>query len=163
MIEPPAREALGIIVEGEEVPGLIAYGLRPRGGHAGAVFPKHVWIASPEPTICMLHGEAWEVLMWEVPIVIWPTRVEMHMALTATLRALIDAGCRVAWIGAEGLPFCDPPQLFDPICMSGAVLAWMTDEGTDSCQLDPDAPTAPVGDDVLLALRSHAANLADVR
>lgn len=161
MTRPPVREALRIVVDGDEVPGFIAYGLRGRGGQSPAAFPAEVWIAQPEATLFTLHGDAWEVLMWEVPLVIWPTPSEMQASLRATLRTLIESGCRVAWIGAEGLPFCDPPQLFDPQCMSGAVLAWMTDIGAEDCQLDPEAPIAPVADDVLLSLRVHATGLAD--
>lgn len=161
MIRPPVRETLKVIVDGDEVPGLIAYGLRRPGGSADTSFPAYAWIAQPEPTDFTLHGEGWEVLMWEVPIVIWPAPSEMESALRATLGTLIEAGCRVAWIGAEGLPFCDPPELFDPHCMSGAVLAWMTDAGAGDCRIDPDAPITPVGDDVLLVLRAHATGLAD--
>ena len=157
----PVREALKIFVDGEETPGLIVYGLRQRDGPAAAGFPADVWIAPPEPSDFTLYGEAWEVLLWEVPIPIWPTPVEMQAALSATLGALIEAGSRVAWIGAEGLPFCDPPELLDPHCMSGGVLAWMTDTGVADCFIDPDASILPVGDDVLLALRMHAAGLAD--
>lgn len=163
MIQSPVRETLKIIIEGEEVPGLIAYGLRRPSGSVVATFPADAWIAHPEPTDFTLRGEAWEVLMWEVPIVIWPTPSEMESTLRATLGTLIEAGCRVAWVGAEGLPFSDPPGLFDPRWMSGAVLAWMTDTGAGDCRIDPDAPITPVGHDVLLALRTHSAGLADAK
>ena len=161
MIRLPVRETLKIIVDGDEVPGLIAYGLRGPDSQAAASFPADAWIAQPEPTDFTFRGEAWEVLIWEVPIVIWPAPSEMQSVLRATLGGLIESGCRVAWIGAEGLPFCDPPQLFDPQCMSGGVLAWMTDKGAGDFRIDPDAPITPVGEDVLLALRAYATGLAD--
>lgn len=155
------RDSLTIFVDGDEVPGLIAYGLRtPRTGPLPE-FPSSAWIAKPEPTPFALHGDTWEVLMWEVPIIIWPTGPTFQEAVRGTLEALIGSGCRVAWIGAEGLPFCDPPGLFDPECMSGGVLAWITDNGKFQCPLDPDDVLAPVTDDELLVLREHARGLAD--
>lgn len=33
--------------------------------------------------------------------------------MRATFEAVIAGGVRVAWIGAEGVPFCDAAQLFD--------------------------------------------------
>jgi len=109
----------------------------------------------------MLHGETWEVATWDVPIVIWPTGDGFVAATGTTLRAMIKSGCRVAWVGAEGLPFCDPPQLFDPTCMSRGVLAWMTDDGQFECPLDQDAPLSPVSDERPQALRIHSHGLAD--
>jgi hypothetical protein len=60
------------------------------------------------------------------------------------------------------VPFCDAPQLFDADCMSGGVLAWMTDAGAFGCPLDPDLPLVPVGDECLAMLRRHSVGLADV-
>jgi hypothetical protein len=73
---------------------------------------------------------------------------------------LIDVGCRVAWVGAEGIPFCDPPGLFDPDCMTGGVLAWLTSDGWFGCPLDPDQPLEPAPDRQLLRLRRWAGRLA---
>lgn len=156
-----ARDSLTIFVDGDEVPGLIAYGLRQPGQGRCSV-PSDAWIAEPEITEHRLLGEGWEVLTWEIPIIIWPRAGEFRVSLLRTIRALIDGGSRVAWIGAEGLPFCDPPELFDTACMAGGVLAWMTDAGDYDCPLDPDAPLSPAKDDVLHRLRAHAKGLADV-
>ena len=82
-------------------------------------------------------------------------------AVRVTLQAMVDRGARVAWLGAEGVPFCDPPELFSPECMSGGVLGWITDSGEYSCELDPDRPIARAADDTLLKLRLHARGLAD--
>lgn len=158
----PARDSLTIFVDGDEVPGLIAYGLRGSGPETACVFPSDAWIAQPAASESRLHGEAWEVLVWEIPIVIWPTAADLREALRRTTGAMIEGGCRVAWIGAEGVPFCDPPLLFDPECMAGGVLAWMTDVGDYNCDLDPDSPLAPASNEVLGRLRGHAEGLADV-
>jgi hypothetical protein len=152
---------LVIVSDGEEVPGLTTYGLTARGGWRSSEFPSDAWVATPEISEFMLYGVTWEVMTWDVPITIWPTGDEFVRAVRRTLNAMIEGGCRVAWVGAEGFPFCDPPSLFDPACMSGGILAWMTDAGDFDCPLNPDRPVIRVGDDVLLALRSHARGLAD--
>lgn len=162
MTRPAASKSLTIFLHGNEVPGLIAYGLRTRGNPAPAQFPAEAWATGPEHVEFTLIGDAWEVKMWEFPLTSWPSSPEMETALAVTLSALIHAGCRVAWVGAEGVPFCDPPDLFEPEYMSGAVLAWMTDDGAADCRMDPTAPIATAGDDTLLALRAYAAGLADV-
>lgn len=158
----PARDALTIFVDGDEVPGIIVYGLFTAGSERPVDFPADVWISAPEPGSFRLSGDRWEVLTWEIPIDVWPTGEHWRTAVQATLQAMIDRGGRVAWIGAEGVPFCDPPELFSPDCMSGGVLAWMSDSGDFSCELDPDRPVVRVADDVLLRLRVHARGLADV-
>jgi hypothetical protein len=96
------------------------------------------WIGGPTVDEFVLHGNAWEILACDVPILVWPTVDGMAAAVRVSLAALIEAGCAVAWVGAEGLPFCDPPQLFDPGCMSTGVLALMTAQGHFECALDPE-------------------------
>ena len=150
-----------IFVEGDEVPGLIVYGLFLPGSDRQVEFPSSVWISRPVPCEFRLFGDGWEVLMWEVPIDIWPTGERWRAAIRSTLKAMIERGGRVAWIGSEGGPFCDPPKLFSPDCMSGGVLAWMTDVGDSDIPLDPDLPLAPITDDGLRELRLHARGLAD--
>jgi hypothetical protein len=157
-----ARDSLTIFVGGDEVPGIIVYGLFAAGSERPVNFPADAWISAPEPESFRLFGDGWEVLTWEIPIDLWPTGERWRTAVQATLQAMVASGCRVAWIGAEGVPFCDPPELFSPECMSGGVLAWMTDSGDFSCELDPDRPVVRVADDVLLKLRTHARGLADV-
>jgi hypothetical protein len=156
-----ARDALTIFVEGEEVPGVIVYGLFPHDSRPAVEFPAKVWPSEPEPDSFRLVGDAWLVLLWEIAVDVWPTGEQWRTAMQVTLKAMTDQGARVAWVGAEGVPFCDPPQLFSPDCMSGGVLAWMTDTGDFGCEVDPDAPLARVADDELLELRRHAHGLAD--
>ena len=157
-----ARHTLRVFANGEEVPGVIVYGLRNHEGASHPNLPVDLWPDQGSPSLFVLQGHAWEVLVWEIPIVKWPARTELDDALNATLEILVKSGCRVAWVGAEGLPFSDPPRLFDPAWMSGGVLAWMTDDGVRGCGLDPDAPVSPVDDDVMKTLRAYASGLADV-
>ncbi|GAA3594615.1 hypothetical protein [Kribbella ginsengisoli] len=161
MTPPLARDSLTVFVGGEEMPGFIVYGLFPRGSHRPQ-FPSDAWILADEVRDFTLIGEAWEVPRWDVPIAVWRTGAEFVAAVRTTFEALIAAGSRVAWIGAEGVPFCDAPQLFDVNCMSGGVLAWMTDDGAFGCPLEPDLPLIPVDDECLQMLRRHSVGLADV-
>ncbi|WBQ07841.1 hypothetical protein [Kribbella sp. CA-293567] len=155
-----ARESLVVVVGGEETSGLIVYGLSPRGSRRPE-FPFGVWDVAGEVAEFTLVGGTWEVPMWEVPVSVWPVKDQFEGAVRATFEAVIAGGCRVAWIGAEGMPFCDPPLLFEPACMSGGVLAWMTDDGAFGCPMDPDLPIAAADDECLRMLRRHSYGLAD--
>jgi hypothetical protein len=157
-----ARDSLVVIADGDEVPGITIYGLARRGGWGLVVFPAHVWFGEPAVDEFVLRGDAWEIPTWDLPILIWPAVDGMAAALRVSLAAVIESGCSVAWVGAEGLPFCDPPQLFDPRCMSGGVLAWMTAAGDFGCGLDPNGPISPISDQQLSMLRQYAHGLADV-
>ncbi len=161
MIRPLARDCLTVFIDGDEEPGLIAYGVTSPGDWHDHGFPSEAWLATPEPGRFVLHGENWRVYGWEIPIAIWPTGPSFQSAVRQTLEALIRNGCRVAWIGAEGIPFCDPPGLFDPDCMSGGVLAWMTDDGGFNCPLDPDHIVSAASDIELLRLRAHSHGLSN--
>ena len=44
------------------------------------------------------------------------------------LQAVLDLGCVVAWLGSEGTPLADPPDLFDPVHMTGGALAGLTSD-----------------------------------
>ncbi|MGX5680946.1 hypothetical protein [Schumannella luteola] len=157
-----ARDALAVFRDGEEVPGIHVYGLRVRHDPRVALYPSEVWDTTGEPTRFTLYGDNWEVLLWAVPLRKWPRKKRMAAALRATMSRMIDSGCRVAWVAAEGFPFCDPPMLFDPACMSDSVLAWMDDSGRGWFDLDPDRPIAPVSEDVVQSLRKYSAGLSDV-
>lgn len=155
-----ARRALTVFVGGEEQPGIIVYGLAARGTREVATVPDRLWpdaLAIEEVVLC---GDLWEVVGWEIALRQWPAGAAWRDAIDSALRAHIEAGCVVAWVGAEGIPFCDPPQLFAPACMSGGVLAWMTAAGSD-CPLDPDAELIAVDDQALEYLRRAASGLAD--
>lgn len=162
MLRQPAREVLTIFLGGsEEVPGLSFYGLATDAVAVGAAqFPQSRWPMCPAPEPTLLQGEDWRVLGWDLHVAAWPTGERFRDAIRATLQELASVGCRVAWVGAEGIPFCDPPGLFDPDCMTGGVLAWLSREGAFECPLDPDQPLAAVSDEEMLQLRDLAGWLA---
>ncbi|MFF1820614.1 hypothetical protein ACFVWG_25135 [Kribbella sp. NPDC058245] len=161
MIERLARDALVVIFGGEEVPGMSFYGLVARGSLGSFVLPSDEWPGRPETKLYVLHGVAWEVPIWDLPVLVWPTGRRFERAVRRTLEGVIATGCQVAWVAAEGFPFSDPPDLFDPEFTSGGVLAWMTSDGEFECPLNPDLPLSPVSDERLLALRRYAHGLAD--
>lgn len=153
-------DALVVIVDGEERPGIIAYGVSTPDTAAGS-FPSDAWPAGTSCIELALTGPGWRVLLWEIELPTWPTDEAWTGAVRRTLSAHIEAGCPVAWVGAEGWPFSDPPYLLDPGVMSGSVLAWMTRDRF-ACDFDPDDEVSVLVDDpTLRMLRSRAAGLAD--
>jgi hypothetical protein len=160
-VKIPARETLEIVWNGEFVPGLIFYGLFGRGKSVNVDFPDEVWPQPVEVHRHLLHNHSWEVALWEIPMLFWPSNGEWFALVRTTLGRIIDGGARVAWIDSEGNPFADPPDLFDPAHMSGAVLAALTAKGDFWCPLDPDEPLASLTDEQLLQLRQASDGLSN--
>lgn len=153
----PAYESLKVIMHGDEVPGIIAYGFIASSRWTGPEFPQRsapFWGLVNE---FQLSGDGWAICEWDISVKYWPSGDVFGRAIRDVLGALISAGCRVAWIGAEGFPVCDPPYLFSPECMPGGVLAWLTDDGQVNCVLDLSLPLAPVSDAQLIQLQRYAA------
>lgn len=159
-MQPPAREQLEIIWRGEQVPGITFYGLLPRGAWSEKPFPEYLWRWGVETGSSLLHNERWEVIVWDVAIAAWPPSEEWRSAIRQTLQWLVDAGASVAWVGLEGY-FCDPPELFDPSCMSGGVSAALTRAGEFFCPLDPHQPLATLSDADLVRLRDASVGLSN--
>lgn len=157
----PAREQLTVFVAGvADVPGLTLYGLSAIDGEELIQLPDGMWPHAGDATPLRLHGDGWQVRGWDLPILAWPSGQAFQEAIRATLGALIKSGGCVAWVGAEGVPFFDPPELLAPECMSGGVLAWLTDEGWFGCPLDPDQPWSSATDHEMALLCRHAGFLA---
>lgn len=158
----PAREQLTVYVPEEgELPGLTFYGLAPLGGPAALPFPDGVWPYTPDASPLRLHGEGWQVRGCDFPLLVWPSSDAFREAVRATLTAPITDGACVGWVGAPSL-FCDPPGLLDPDCMSGGVLAWLTEDGWFGCPIDPDQPWVTASDQDMHELRRRAAHLAAI-
>jgi hypothetical protein len=157
----PARETLTIVANGEIHAGVIAYGLRSAATRVRANFPFHAWPEEISLNEGSLHGQAWEVLLWEIQIDRWPERHAWKDAIKETLADLVDAGAVVAWLGSEGHPYVDPPDLFKPEHMTGGVLAALTKAGEFWSPFDPDMPAGTLSDDDLLRLRAASKGLSD--
>jgi hypothetical protein len=162
----PAGNYMAILVKSEDglgheqSPGFIVYGLGSPGGIVRDP-PENVLDDRPVTTFRLI-GENWEVIMWEYPFKKEPAHKVWQNTVSRLLESMICAGARVAWIGAEIMPYSDPPTLFDPDYMEGGVPVWMTSDGGKGGSLDLDKPFVPASTAQLLALRSYAAGLADV-
>lgn len=159
-MEPPARETLTVFVAGEELPGVIVYGLRGPG-LPPIEFPSREWQLSHDPQPFRLHGDSWEVIGWDLAVATWPSAEDWPRVIERTLSAILATGCMVAWLGAEGCPFSDPPDLFSPDWMDGGVLAALTAQGDFLCPLSPDEPLRTLSTTDLELLRARAVGLAD--
>jgi len=151
-----AREVLTVISNGEHRPGIVIYGIRsPRKDvPPGAT---ELWPDAERCSTFLLHGDGWEVPMWEIALRRWPAPGDFDAALSGTFTALFSEGCVLAWVGAE--LFADPPDLFLPEFMSGGVLVAATPDQSFG-RLDLDSAVEPIGDDQLLQLRELSHGLA---
>lgn len=140
--------------------GLSFYALLPRSSPQPA-FPDDVWPDNLGIHSFVLHDGSWQVVNWDLVIVVWPRGQTWKRVVHKTLSRLIEQGSRVAWIG-DGFTFSDPPYLFDPRHMSGGVLASMTAQGDFLCPLDPYEPLRTLTDEELLGLRKASEGLSDV-
>jgi hypothetical protein len=156
----PAREVLTVFIDGEERSGIALYALLPSGSGSALALPDLQWPTSDTHEFC-LHGEAWEVVGWDVALDVWPQGAQWTDFIRQALDGLVRRGAVVAWVGAEGFVVADPPDLFSPDAMTGSVLAAMTARGIFLCPTESDLPVSPLEDDELLLLRQHARGLAD--
>lgn len=157
----PAREVLKVVSAGEESPGVIFYGLVPRGEWISRDFPLDLWPGGGQVEYFRLHGADWEIPCWDLALSEWPLGETWKETVSATLRWICGQGSTIGWMSAEGRPFCDPPALFDPNCMSGGVLAYRTSDGTFECPFELDEPLRSVEDGVMRELRLYSGGLAD--
>lgn len=162
MTRRPAKDVLVVFIDGEERPGFTLYHLATRDQ---TVVPlefelERLWRAETAVSRGLLHGDRWQVVVWDVAVIDWPAGAAFRDAVRRSLQLLVDNGARAAWMAAEGFTFCDPPALFDPACMDGA-LAYARPEGRFVCHVDPDAPLQEASAEEMLALRAATAGLSD--
>ena len=144
---------LKIFWEGDEVSGITTYGYWKGKVVKELVFPRHLW---PERTLfktSRLHGEGWEVIVWDIRISIWPSHQDWIELIRTTLKSMVEAGAEVAWCGLEGF-FADPPSLFDPNEMSGGVYATFSKEFGFQCSAHLGLPFKALSDSEVGKLRS---------
>jgi hypothetical protein len=148
-----------VFVDGTEMLGFIVYGLW-RGGsvtaasaglqaglHRGGAGTAHAF---------RLFGDGWTVLGWDLG---FEDADEYRTALTQ-VETLLDhalgAGACVAWMGYEGLPFADPPDLFTVEWMEGGVIAAKTAGGELLSGVDATGPLRPLSPGQLAGLQAVA-------
>lgn len=156
-----AHQMMIVLCNGEEVPGFIAYGLIGPGQWRERELSVNHWPDGTQAQPWVLHGDSWEVRLWDVSLPAFPPGEQWRKAVYETLAQIIAGGCTIAWIGSEGLSFTDPPSLLLPEEMSGSVLASLTSAGDFECPIDPYKPWRTTSDHQLLRLRNHAHGLAD--
>ncbi len=153
------REVLTVYVDGDEVPGVLLYGLDSPKNDREPRFPGEAWSGFVALKTYVFHGESWRVRSWEIALSKIPSLDLLSQATSTTLDAFIGSGSVVAWMGLEG-NFCDPPSLFLPECMSGGVVTARTASGKQWNRLDTAHSFEPLSDEDLLALRAEAYPLA---
>jgi hypothetical protein len=155
------RDALTVYVGGDEVPGVLLYGLESTTNDSEPRFPGEAWPGFVSLKTYILHGESWRVRLWEVALSEIPPIDVLQHAIGDTLDAFLGSGVVVAWMGLEG-SFCDPPSLFLPECMSGGVITARSASGKRWNGPGAAHSFEPLSDNDLLALRAEAHPLASV-
>jgi hypothetical protein len=133
------RDALTVVGGGHLEPGVLLYGLVLGAEPAPPGLALDGW---PEGAVLRrgrLRGEGWTIWVLELGLPSLPAPEAWAAAVAASLDALITAGARVAWAGFEGL-LVEPPGLFDPEAMEGAVWAARTADGLAFGPPPLDAP-----------------------
>lgn len=148
------EEALAVVWEAEakgqeEQDGLYCYGYwrgpeRPKPG-----IPAWVWPSKSRFREYLLEGDDWRIVCWTVRLREWPPAADWRSCVRETLKALADAGARVAWCGLEG-HFGSP--ILGPEAMSGGVWAALAPKFGFKCAAEPGKPFAALSDDELRAL-----------
>jgi hypothetical protein len=150
-----AREqAFKVYWRGEEVLGLLLYGLRApdQQPRPALVLPAGAQAAAPYE----LHGDDWAVDLWTIRAVEGlPAGEEWRSLLERLLGRLLDAGYQAAWFALEG-DFADPPHLFDPDLMGESVYAAATPETGFITHDDGDGELQTLTDAELERLRGLA-------
>lgn len=155
-----ARNVLTVYWNGEEVTGLTFYGIRPRRHvqHVEQLNIRPDFVANAEAFF--LTGNEWEAVVWSICITQWPAVSEFPGFIKMILEKLRSQGYVVSWLGRPE-HFVDPPDLFLPAHMSGAVLAAITPISGLQIAVDLDEPLVGLSDDDLLRLRSESCGLAE--
>lgn len=147
------RESLGVFWNGEEVDGLLVYGL----WRGEVTEPPRItfddWPPGTEAKVRRLFGADWTIWLWEVRIVQWPSSAAWAELVRSLLTQIVGAGAIVGWAGLEGM-FVEPPGLFARDEMSGGVWAAMLSSGKQFGIPGLDEPFQPLDDHALGELRS---------
>ncbi len=119
-----------VFVDGEEREGFILYGLW--GSAVPPVDP--IQLGSAPGDTCevrrfVLFGEGWRICLFEFSFRELEEYWRAVEGVDGALRELVGSGAQVAWLGSEGLPFADPPDLFTAEWMEGGVLLALTADG----------------------------------
>lgn len=131
-----------VFIDGEERTGYILYGLWPEASAPSEQLDAQalgVGAAMARPF--RLVGDGWNILGVDCAFASDAEYRDALDRIESQLDAIIAAGARVAWLGSEGLPFADPPDLFTLDWMEGGVLAARTRESDLMSGIEADGFT----------------------
>jgi hypothetical protein len=149
-------DSLGIIWKGDEVDGILVYGLWYSSIPASAPeFDVRLWPSKVEWKPWKLFGEDWCIWMLEIAVKGWPNPEDWNQTIYNILRSMKKHGAIIAWMGIEG-HFADPPSLFHPDEMSEGVWAAIGKDDTFYPPPALDELFQTFSDEILLKLRKEA-------
>lgn len=119
--------ATSVFIEGDEMLGFILYGLWLTPS-AYSSMPRYEAQGATVRT-SRLEGDCWTIGILEVGFETGDHYWAAIGELDGVLDAILKNGAEVAWLGSEGLPFADPPDLFTVEWMEGGVLAARSADG----------------------------------
>lgn len=122
--------ATSVFVNGEEKLGFILYGIWPKSLSAQPPAVPVVEVPGAEFRTFVLYGDSWYIIGIELGFDDGAQYRSAVDGVETLLRTVLANGAQVSWIGSEGLPFADPPDLFTAEEMEGGVLAARTVDGT---------------------------------
>jgi hypothetical protein len=134
-----------VFIDGAEVQGFILYGLWPGDLHSTiSIGELDLRMEGATLRSFRLFGDGWTILMWDVGFDTSNAYLQALSGPEFLLDYILGLGARVAWLGAEGLPFADPPDLFTAEWMEGSVLAGKTRGGDFLSGIDLVAGHTPL-------------------
>ncbi|MFE6506297.1 hypothetical protein ACFVDI_01795 [Nocardioides sp. NPDC057767] len=150
-----------MFVDGEERTGYILYGLWPEASAPSEQLDEQVLgVGAEVARPFRLFGEGWNILGIDCA---FADDLQYRQALDrieGQLDAIIAAGARVAWMGSEGLPFADPPDLFTQEWMEDGVLVGKTRESDLMSGIAPEG-FMPLADHQMRVLEQAARRTYD--
>ena len=148
-----------VFIDGTEVLGFIVYGLWS-GDLASTTEVNDESLPVQDATLrpFRLFGDGWTILGYDVGFHGLAAYQSAISKAEILLDSILDLGAHVAWMGYEGLPFADPPDLFTSEWMEGGVLAGKTRDGIFRSGIDTTSGHFPLDLHQMSCLESAAAS-----
>lgn len=141
-------------------PGVTFYALHPRGAWRGGAFPLGCFPGQVRDGEFTMHGERWEITLWDLTFEEFPDGVAWRRAVDEIFDWIFRSGGVVAWIG-DGTGYAAPPALFDGRKMANSVFEGRGRDGVRAGMLDLDAPVGYLDEAQLGTLRAASGGLAE--
>jgi hypothetical protein len=155
---PVARDVLLQPFRGDR-PGVTFYSLQARDAWPGLAFPAEYFEGVIECREHIMNGEFWEIVLWDITFSEFPSNEAWRGAVDRAFSWIISQKGVASWVG-DGIGFAAPPDLFDPVEMSNAVLEAVVQNGLRLGLLNLDMPVKYLNGEELLSLRNACEDLA---